>query len=273
MKKKKKTFKEKFRSFTKDKKGIIPCLIVVFIATFLAYLIIMIFPSMGSFLGQKDGEADATEPPTWSGTSDTVAELDGLKMPDTEGKLGHEDHLFPPNRGRIGDTVSGDPQVNACVDNQIHYIGDDAKKGGKIITAGGCGAFGAGMTTDQERWYFNMRWNYGGRGNDYRHKKIIITNPKNGKRIVVSLEEYGPAEFVIRTHGINSGAPTEVYTYLMTENPYTKDPNDKKGWVMFGFAEDQNIPLGPLPDITPITKNTFPLEYSHLAFEKIKGDL
>jgi len=174
---------------------------------------------------------------SFTGSTETTDSLDGLTLPATSGKLGHEEHLS------LGVVLSY-PQPNACiVAGQLHYVGTDSYPLG---SADGCGAFGGGMTSDQERWYFNMRWDYGDRKDDFRHKKIILANPEKNKKIVVSIEDYGPGLGVIERDGINCGAPPEVYNYLGTENPYTGDPSDKQGLVLIGFAKDQSIPLGPL---------------------------
>jgi hypothetical protein len=219
--------------------------------TLAATVIFACFALIMGFLGVGVDEASGKETglSNWTGSTATVDKIGKAKLPDTSGKLGHEDHLFPGSRGGIGDVVSGDAASDSCIKDKVHYVGEDSKKSGKIITAGGCGAMDTGrnMTTDQERWYFNMRWDTSGNyPNDVRHKKVIITNPKNGKKIVASIEEYGPGARVTRRDGINCGAPTEVYKYLETASPYTGNPGDKKGYVEFGFAEDQNIPLGPL---------------------------
>ena len=64
--------------------------------------------------------------------------------------------------------------------------------------------------------------------------------------VVASIIERGPAEFKWTQDGINCGGSREVLNYLETEDANTDDPNDDKGKVLFGFAKDQNIPLGPL---------------------------
>jgi hypothetical protein len=192
----------------------------------------------------------------WTGSSEAVATLGDLTMPATEGKLGHEDHFFTKNETDIfsrespAGWVVGDPKSSDCIDNKTHHVEDKSYTRGdeKLVSAGGCGAFGSGMKTDQERWYFNMRWDYGSNKDKYHHAKIIITNPRNNKKIVVSIEEYGPAEYVTTRDGINAGATPEVYKYLCEDegSPYSNDPSDDNCRVNFGFAKDQEIPLGPL---------------------------
>ncbi len=181
--------------------------------------------------GSETDQASAGSPASsWAGSTDTVSTVGRAKMPATSGKIGHEQHASKQSCFKSGNK---------------HYDGPNS-----YLSAGSvsnCMAFGKPRTTDQERWYFNMRWDTGGNyPNDVMHKKIIITNPKNGKRIVASIEEYGPAARLMTRDGINSGASPEVYKYLGLENPYTGNPNDKKGYATFGFAKDQDIPLGPL---------------------------
>lgn len=167
----------------------------------------------------------------WAGSTDTVAELGGAKMPATAGKIGHEQHAS---------------KQSCFAPGNVHYNGP-LSFFDSVGSVSNCMAFGGPMTTEQEEWYFNMRWNTGsGYPSNVKHKKVIITNPVNGKRIVASIEEYGPAARLMTRDGINAGASPEVYKYLGLANPYTGNPNDKSGYATFGFATDQNIPLGPL---------------------------
>lgn len=205
------------------------CGYLVFFAVF-----IMVITSC-SFLGATCDSAEALENDSqvsnWTGSADTVAELGGVKMPATSGKIGHEQHASKQSCFASGNT---------------HYNGP-LSFFASIGSVTNCMAFGGPMTTEQEEWYFNMRWNTGsGYPGNVKHKKVIITNPANGKRIVASIEEYGPAARLMTRDGINSGASPEVYKYLGLANPYTGNPNDKSGYATFGFAKDQNIPLGPL---------------------------
>lgn len=236
MKKNKKIFSRAFLSFLKDergekKSGCLVAVVAVILLTTGIYTLAMIFPAMGLFIKNRgSGNAEATEP-AWSGSDDTIPELDGLKMPATEGKLGSEEHMS-----------SKFDKTKCFIPGNSHYEGPDSNPLTYTLDGpdGSCGSYPP-RTTDQERWYFNMRWPSG----KFAHKKVIVTNPKNGKRVVVSIEEYGPAEWVTRRNGINCGAPPEVRNYLETGSAYTP-PSDKTGFVIFGFAKDQNIPLGPL---------------------------
>lgn len=174
---------------------------------------------------------------TWSGSTETVTKLAGVDLPATGGKLGHEEHIPEV-------TSSGQRCFN---EGETHY---SDKNSHPLSYVSNCAAMGHyRKTTEQERWYFNMRWDTSGNyPEDIVHKKIILTNPVNGRKVVVSVEEYGPASYLMSRDGINSGAPPDVYNYLDLPNPYTKDPGDKRGYVSIGFAKDQNICLGPLEE-------------------------
>lgn len=167
----------------------------------------------------------------------------GFKMIDKNGKLGHEEHLAQTRPS--------------------HYIGSDSSP--TSMTTGG--AFPP-HTTEQERYYFNAQWRMfdwsgtasrNGHGvslvsgaaaaaarNKIAHSRIVIKSVETGRTMVVSAEESGPAAWVTGIHGVNFGAPPEVYRYLGTSNPYTQNPNDGKGKIeVLGFAKDQSTPLGP----------------------------
>jgi hypothetical protein len=189
------------------------------------FVILFLFTSMagGNISGSEEAAAS-----TWTGSSDTVATLGAAKMPELSGKIGHEQHFRPG--------CEGGTHLTNEYSHPLAYISD-----------GSCGAYGSGKKPIQEEWYFNMRWfTSSGYPDNIKHKKVIITNPVNGKRVVASVEEYGPAAYLKTRDGIVAGASPEVYNYLELANPYTKNPNDKKGFATFGLAKDQSIPLGPL---------------------------
>ncbi|OIP23159.1 hypothetical protein COX95_04805 [bacterium CG_4_10_14_0_2_um_filter_33_32] len=194
----------------------------------------------GEKSGSSGGGGSGGGGNNWQGPTDTTDTIDGLTLPDTSGKLGNEQHIPGPHNTDNKPATD----LSCMVIPQTHYQGSDSNPLTYATT--GCGSYHP-YTQDQEHWYFNMRWP----SSVFKHKKIILTNPQNGKRVVVSIEEYGPAAFKMKQDGINCGAPPEVRNYLQTADANTGDPNDKKGFVQIGFAQDQNIPLGPLPDITP----------------------
>jgi len=198
---------------------------------------LLVFAIMaGSFIlylsyGSNESDAKETLASNWTGSSDTIATLGTATMPELSGKIGHEQHASKPSCFKSG---------NVHFDGPLSFFAT-------VGSVSNCMAFGGPMTTEQEEWYFNMRWDTGsGYPTNVKHKKVIITNPANGKKVVASIEEYGPAARLKARDGIVAGASPEVYNYLGLANPYTGNPNDKKGYATFAFAKDQNIPIGPL---------------------------
>lgn len=225
-----------FKKLAKDEKGILPFILgcvggILVIGSIALVLIVMGF----GFGGGESGGGGSSG--GWTGSDDTTATLDGLTLPTTDGKLGSEEHV----PGRVNIDFRSATDLSCMVNLSQHYENVVESAPLTYPDTGNCASYNP-HATDQERWYFNMRWP----SSEFAHKKIVITNPENKKRIVASIEEYGPAEFVTERDGVNSGASPEVRNYLGIENPYTGNPNDKKGYVVFGFAKDQNIPLGPL---------------------------
>lgn len=217
-----------------DKRGILHILIVLIVMLILAFGIIAQFAAIGTKVGEKDGGSG-------NYSDEMTATLDGLTMPATEGKLGSEEHVPSPynedGKQATDFMCMSELKHSEEADSApLTYPGDWPSG-----EAGNCAAYRP-HTTDQERWYFNMRWPSG----EFKHKKVIIVNPKNNKKIVASIEEYGPAEWVTERDGINCGASPEVRNFLGTGSAYTGNPSDDAAKVQFGFAKDQNIPLGPL---------------------------
>jgi hypothetical protein len=177
---------------------------------------------------------------SWGGSVETVQELGNVKLPYSEGKMGHEQHAS---------------KQDCFVAGNLHYDGP-LSFFTSVGSVNNCMSFGGNFTTDQERWYFNMRWEYDGHKSEYQHTKVVIYNPENQVTVVTSIEEYGPHHCLYEgtcesygfdgnvTKGMNSGAPPEVYNCLNTPSPYTADP--EQGKLQYGIAKDQNIPLGPL---------------------------
>lgn len=216
--------------------AVLGCGCLIFVVGFMGMV------GIGAFALNNEGEMGGN---TDSGTTATTAcgtsiatLVPGFDMLKSQtGKLGHEEHLL--------DT------------EPTHYCGSDS---GNCNAANHTG-FVKPHTTDQERWYFNASWGGwldNGRAFDttegadearklIKHAKLIITSKETGKSMVVSAEEFGPNTSVTDRDGIWYGAPPEVYNYLGTSNPYTKNPTDGKGEITAGFAEDQsdNTKLGP----------------------------
>jgi hypothetical protein len=67
----------------------------------------------------------------------------------------------------------------------------------------------------------------------HRGKKVLVTNPENGKRLVASIMESGPAIFTGRVSGLSPEAMLELGAVTDTNLEY-------------GFLIDQSIPVGPL---------------------------
>jgi hypothetical protein len=69
--------------------------------------------------------------------------------------------------------------------------------------------------------------------NWHRGKKVLVTNPANGRRLVASIMESGPAIFTNRVSGLSP----EAMLALGVETD---------GNLEYGFMIDQSAPVGPL---------------------------
>lgn len=78
----------------------------------------------------------------------------------------------------------------------------------------------------------------------YKHRKVIVMNPKNGKAVAAVIADSGPARFTGKSFG---GSP-EVMDYLESKDGAQKGP------VVIFFADDpdNSIPLGPLESIKSV---------------------
>jgi hypothetical protein len=205
-------------------------MVEVFLLAFSVIFFINLF-NPGPAAGDENTSSVDPTISDWAGSIETVEKLGDAKMPELSGKIGHEQHFG----------------YSKCFKSGESHQTNKYSKPLASVPNGNCGAYGGGKTADQEMWYFNMRWfTASGYPGNIKHKKVIVTNPKNGKMVVVSVEEYGPAAYLKTRDGIVAGASPEVYNYLKLANPYTGDPDDKKGFATFGLAKDQDIPLGPL---------------------------
>ena len=70
--------------------------------------------------------------------------------------------------------------------------------------------------------------------NWHRGRKVLVTNPANGKRLVTTIMESGPAIFTNRVSGLSPEA-------MLALGVVTDDT------LQYGFMIDQSIPVGPLP--------------------------
>lgn len=70
--------------------------------------------------------------------------------------------------------------------------------------------------------------------NWHRGRKVLVTNPANGRRLVTIILEAGPAIFTNRVSGLSPEAM--IALGAVTDNT-----------LEYGFMIDQSIPVGPLP--------------------------
>lgn len=172
-----------------------------------------------------------------------LSRMDGYDIPATSGRVGREQHLY----------VTGSAESSAT-----HYSLTGTPAAAQNGMAGGYGSFGSSSSPasiDQERYYINMRWNYAEWYEDgatldsfgkpmtrtrnlnmtaknwHRHKKVVVTNPSNGRQLVASVEESGPAFWTGRVSGLSPEAMYELGA--VTDNTLT-----------YYWAANQNVALG-----------------------------
>ena len=172
------------------------------------------------------------------------ATLEGEHLNTTYGKIGAEQHLL---------RYPGDSIAQHAPDAD-EYGGDRPDEILKEGIAPGKGAWGYFANSkseltqdleDTERWYsvaqtlylpdWNTRQPY--LKNWYKHRKLLIINTDNGKAVITSLADSGPAAYTGKQFG---GSP-EVMDYL-------GGTRYKKGPVLVFFVDDPNneVPLGPV---------------------------
>ena len=158
--------------------------------------------------------------------------LDGVPLPANSGKVGREQHLSltmsqEPPATHYG--VSGTP---AGAQNGMAW----QESGGS-----GYGAWGKAPPVEDERYYVCMRWNYTDLHGQpilaskdwYYLKRVLVINPANGKKVVASIIEYGPAPWTGRVSGLSPEA-------MLTLGASTDDN------LIYYWALDQNLPPGPI---------------------------
>ncbi len=224
-------------------------------------------PSAGIFDGYGFSWSDVIQAPSAlmsllidDGVLDqTVETIAGLTLPYTTGKTGLEQHLRT--------TLSAD------VSDDAHYSLTGVPTTGSFLTCGaagcirngvaGTGAFGL-LDPTIEKYYITMRWNYctwsessvltdnfgrpttlctslnGTQKSAHYGKKVIVTNTRTGKKIVAAVGESGPAIWVTRERGVVAGLSPEGVDALQANYNASGDT------LTFGWAADQNLPLGPL---------------------------
>lgn len=177
-----------------------------------------------------------------------VSSLNGISIPAERGKTGREQHLW---------TTRGEESENDHY--AITNVPADLRNG--IAGTGAFGRIDAGI----EQYYIAMRWNYcnwtesgsdpnfpgnigtictssnSGIKNWHYGKKVIVSNPANGKKIVVAVGEAGPAIWVTNARGVVSGLSPEATAYIVGSKYGANGDNLEYGWSV-----DQTLPLGPL---------------------------
>jgi hypothetical protein len=182
--------------------------------------------------------------------------LDGVSIPATSGLVGREQHLYlnamEAVLGRTGESAA------------LHYSDSGTPLAAQNGMAGGYGSFGSyagnNLPVEDERYYINMRWNYvtwyeGADGScssnpdghldtcttgassslkawHYR-KRVIVTNPATGKRVVASVLESGPAIWTGRVAGLSPEA-------MLALGANTNDN------LTYFWAANQSLSVGPL---------------------------
>jgi hypothetical protein len=182
-----------------------------------------------------------------------VTNLNGVNIPAQFGLTGKEQHLWTT----AGETTeAGHYALNNTALNGIAVILQNG--------IAGTGAFGK-LDPAIEKYYINMRWNYctwyedAGTLDQYGYpttrssnvdmslknwhmgKKVIVSNPKTGKKIVVAVGDSGPAIWVTNSRGVVSGMSPEATDYIVGASYGAGGDNLEYGW-----AVDQTLPLGPL---------------------------
>lgn len=226
-----------------------------------------LIPSEGIFNGYGFSWADVTTIPIASFwplvrgnpldyTTDT---LQGYAMPATTGFVGKEQHIW---------TTNGETSESA------HYAINSTPFMGESIVlqngVAGTGAFGR-ISPEIEKYYITMRWNYCtwyedpndldsfGRPstktrdcnntakNWHKGKKVIVSNPRTGRKIVTAIGESGPAIWITRERGVVSGLSPEATDYIVGDRYFNGRGNGTGGDnLIYGFSVDQSLPLGPL---------------------------
>ncbi|OGE42351.1 hypothetical protein A3A45_03640 [Candidatus Daviesbacteria bacterium RIFCSPLOWO2_01_FULL_36_8] len=169
-----------------------------------------------------------------------TSELEGIKLNRNYGLIGGEQHLY---------RYPGD-NLQAHADSS----GDWAKYGGSGI-APGLGAWGyfapsklefTEKDKQKERYYLAIQTflapgfveNVGKYRDFFKHRKMLIVNPKTGQAVVAVIGDAGPAEFTGKHLG---GSPEVMDVVGLAGGP-------RKGAVLYFFIDDpkDEIPLGPI---------------------------
>ena len=170
-----------------------------------------------------------------------TSELEGKKLNRSYGYIGQEQHLarFP------GDSM------------EIHFDGNsaDAQKYGAQGMAPGLGAWGyfthsqgelTQTDTDREKWYIATQTflapgymeNVREYSKFFKHRKMLVVNPENGKAAVAVIGDAGPG----KSTGKHLGGSPELMKHLERVDGRAKGP------VLYFFIDDptDRVPLGPI---------------------------
>ena len=158
--------------------------------------------------------------------------LDGIPLPANSGKVGREQHLsltMSQEQPATHYAVSGTP---AGAQNGMAW---------QESAGPGYGAWGKAPPVEDERYYICMRWNYTDLHGQpvlaskdwYYRKRVLVTNPANGRKVIASIVEYGPAPWTGRVSGLSPEA-------MLTLGAET-DNN-----LIYYWALDQGLPPGPI---------------------------
>lgn len=168
------------------------------------------------------------------------AELNGIRLNRTYGVMGGEQHLY---------RYPGD---------NLYKHADNASDSAMYIPAGiapGLGAWGYWAPSEsaftpedkmQEKYYLAVQTflvpgyseNVKKYSEFFKHRKMVVVNPKTGQAVVAVIGDAGPAEWTGKHLG---GSPEVMEATGLAGGP-------RKGAVLYYFLDDpQNqVPLGPL---------------------------
>lgn len=163
-------------------------------------------------------------------------ELEGNRLNTSYGRIGLEQHLPRYSGEKMSDHLDNDP-------SEARY-----SRSGMTRNRGAFGYFASsrGNLTkegiDQEKYYVvvqtfeiagykkNITW--------YKHRKVIVVNPENGRAVVGDIADSGPAKWTGKKFGGSPELMDHIGMY----------PGERKTPVLIFFVDDptNSIKLGPL---------------------------
>ena len=205
----------------------------------------------------RHGSATVTYTVLGESCQAATAAPDGLHISPPSGLIGLEQHLYnnTPGDGYVPPSGSFPSTGLVGSGGRSSYSLDNGYAG--------IGAFAPHPSNLSEKYYINMRWPDGVDWSPtqnrlspnvtnsttylkYKHKKVLITAPATGKRLIASIEESGPALWT----GKDAGAPPEVFVDLGLY-PRGDGQSDLNNYTVNFEWADQNASLGPCtPSIT-----------------------